>query len=174
VPADGYPLEWSVYRWLKGENATTERVTDLSRLATNLAQFVAALQRIDPTGGPPPGEHNFFRGVPLAARARPIVVGPWRSSALASAQTPPFPRKPAQRRRGSQGARASLIPISSSSQKSGYQDAIGPFGLKRVAAVEQVLDALQEHVACIRLVSTVDNAGLIWRESGRGGEASQG
>jgi aminoglycoside phosphotransferase (APT) family kinase protein len=71
VPANGYPLEWSVYRWLKGENATTERVTDLSRLATDLAQFVAALQRIDPTGGPPPGEHNFFRGVPLAARDAP-------------------------------------------------------------------------------------------------------
>src|SRR5205085_12608209 len=31
-------------------------------------EFVAALQRIDPTGGPPPGEHNFFRGQPLARR----------------------------------------------------------------------------------------------------------
>jgi aminoglycoside phosphotransferase (APT) family kinase protein len=26
------------------------------------------LQQIDPAGGPPPGEHNFFRGVPLAMR----------------------------------------------------------------------------------------------------------
>ncbi|HCF87994.1 MAG TPA: phosphotransferase, partial [Ktedonobacter sp.] len=31
-------------------------------------QFVAALQRIDPTGGPPPGVHNSFRGVPLSTR----------------------------------------------------------------------------------------------------------
>lgn len=68
MPAEGYPLAWSVYRWLKGENATVERVTDLSQLANDLAQFVAALQQIDPTGGPPPGEHNFFRGVPLATR----------------------------------------------------------------------------------------------------------
>jgi aminoglycoside phosphotransferase (APT) family kinase protein len=71
MPAEGYPFEWSVYRWLKGENATMERVTDLSQLATDLAQFVAALQQIDPTGGPSPGEHNFFRGVPLATRDAP-------------------------------------------------------------------------------------------------------
>ena len=37
-------------------------------LATDLAQFVGALQRIDTAGGPPPSEHNAFRGVPLATR----------------------------------------------------------------------------------------------------------
>jgi aminoglycoside phosphotransferase (APT) family kinase protein len=68
LPAEGYPLPWSVYGWLTGENATIERITDRSQLATDLAQFVAALQRIDPTGGPAPGEHNFFRGVPLGMR----------------------------------------------------------------------------------------------------------
>jgi len=68
MPAEGYPFEWSVYRWLKGEDATVQRVTDPSRLATDLAQFVAALQQIDPADGPSPGEHNFFRGEPLAAR----------------------------------------------------------------------------------------------------------
>ena len=31
-------------------------------------QFVAAMQRIDITGGPRPGAHNFGRGVPLAIR----------------------------------------------------------------------------------------------------------
>jgi aminoglycoside phosphotransferase (APT) family kinase protein len=67
-PAEGYPFGWSIYTWLQGENATFERITDLSQLATDLAQFLAELQRIDPSGGPPPGEHNFFRGVPLAAR----------------------------------------------------------------------------------------------------------
>jgi aminoglycoside phosphotransferase (APT) family kinase protein len=33
-----------------------------------MAEFIGALQRIDPTGGPPPGEHNFGRGEPLANR----------------------------------------------------------------------------------------------------------
>ena len=71
IPAEGYPFEWCVYRWLQGENATVERVTDMRQFATDLAQFVAALQQIDPTGGPPPGEHNFLRGEPPAARDAP-------------------------------------------------------------------------------------------------------
>ncbi len=66
VPADGFPWHWSVYRWLEGENATIERIDDLHRFATTLARFLAALQQIDPAGGPPPGPHNFFRGGPLA------------------------------------------------------------------------------------------------------------
>ena len=65
VPADGYPWHWSVYRWLEGEIATIERIADLHQFATTLAQFLAALQRINPAGGPPPGQHNFFRGGPL-------------------------------------------------------------------------------------------------------------
>ncbi len=67
-PAEGYPWSWSVYRWLDGENATTERIADPHHAATELGSFVAALHRIDPDGGPPPGEHNFLRGVPLAVR----------------------------------------------------------------------------------------------------------
>lgn len=68
IPGEGYPWHWSVCRWLTGENAAIERVADLCHAAIALAQFVAALQRIDPTGGPRPGAHNFGRGVPLAER----------------------------------------------------------------------------------------------------------
>jgi aminoglycoside phosphotransferase (APT) family kinase protein len=67
-PGGGYPWHWSVYRWLEGENATIERVADPRQAATDLAHFVAALQRIDATGGPPPGPHNSSRGVPLTMR----------------------------------------------------------------------------------------------------------
>ncbi|MEJ7653669.1 MAG: aminoglycoside phosphotransferase family protein [Chloroflexia bacterium] len=62
APADGYPWHWSVYRWLEGENATVESIADLPHFATTLARFLAALQRIDAAGGPPPGPHNFYRG----------------------------------------------------------------------------------------------------------------
>jgi aminoglycoside phosphotransferase (APT) family kinase protein len=65
VPADGYPWHWSVYRWLDGEIATIERIPDLCQFAITLAHFLTALQRIDPTGGPPPGPHCFYRGAPL-------------------------------------------------------------------------------------------------------------
>jgi aminoglycoside phosphotransferase (APT) family kinase protein len=65
VPADGYPWHWSVYRWLEGKSATIERIAGLPQFAITLAQFLVALQRINPAGGPPPGPHNFFRGGPL-------------------------------------------------------------------------------------------------------------
>jgi aminoglycoside phosphotransferase (APT) family kinase protein len=66
VPGCGYPWPWSVYRWLAGEPAATAPVTDRSEFAADLAGFLAALYRIDPSGGPLPGEHNFFRGGSLA------------------------------------------------------------------------------------------------------------
>jgi aminoglycoside phosphotransferase (APT) family kinase protein len=65
VPGTGYPWHWSVYRWLEGENSTIQRIENLHQFATTLAHFLATLQRIDPTGGPTPGWHNFFRGGPL-------------------------------------------------------------------------------------------------------------
>ena len=47
--------------------------------ASDLAEFVAALQRIDATDGPRPGAHNSFRGVPLATRDEPTraAIAPW-------------------------------------------------------------------------------------------------
>ena len=68
TPAEGYPWHWSVYTWLEGESATIERIADPSQAATELAHFVAALQRIDATDGPAPGDFTSFRGVPLAVR----------------------------------------------------------------------------------------------------------
>jgi aminoglycoside phosphotransferase (APT) family kinase protein len=66
APAYGYPRHWSIYRWIEGEPATVERIADLGRFATDLAEFLGALYRIDPAGGPAPGKHNFFRGGPLS------------------------------------------------------------------------------------------------------------
>lgn len=65
MPAEGYPWHWSVYRWIEGDTARADRIGDMSAFATTLAHFLAALQRIDAAGGPPPGPHNFFRGGPL-------------------------------------------------------------------------------------------------------------
>lgn len=67
-PGEGYPWQWSVYRWLDGENATLERLADASQAAIDLAGFVAALQRVDTAGGPLPGQYNSRRGVPLIER----------------------------------------------------------------------------------------------------------
>jgi aminoglycoside phosphotransferase (APT) family kinase protein len=65
-PAAGYPYSWSVYRWLDGELASRARIDDLTGFAASLAAFLNALAGIDATDGPEPGQHNFYRGGPLA------------------------------------------------------------------------------------------------------------
>lgn len=67
VPGDGYPWRWSVLNWIDGENPTQENL-DFVRAAKDLAGFLHALQRIDSIEGPPPGESNTLRGLPLATR----------------------------------------------------------------------------------------------------------
>jgi aminoglycoside phosphotransferase (APT) family kinase protein len=64
-PGEGYPLPWAVYRWLQGEPAYESPPAEPEE---ELAELIAALEAIDPAGGPPPGEHNFFRGEPVRAR----------------------------------------------------------------------------------------------------------
>jgi aminoglycoside phosphotransferase (APT) family kinase protein len=65
-PDFGFPYEWSVYRWLDGELASNARIGHLTGFATTLAGFLNDLGRVDATNGPGPGQHNFFRGGPLA------------------------------------------------------------------------------------------------------------
>jgi aminoglycoside phosphotransferase (APT) family kinase protein len=65
-PAEGYPWNWSIVRWLSGENPIVDNIADPDLLAEDLAEFVVALRRIDPTDGPPTG-----RGVPLRMRDAP-------------------------------------------------------------------------------------------------------
>ena len=67
-PGEGYPWQWSVCRWLAGENATPDRIVDPQQAARDLARFIAALQQIDAADGPLPGAHNSRRGEPLANR----------------------------------------------------------------------------------------------------------
>jgi aminoglycoside phosphotransferase (APT) family kinase protein len=61
-PAAGYPFPWSIRRWLDGEPATSAEIADLAGFAVEVAEFLLALQRIDPTGGPAAGAHSFHRG----------------------------------------------------------------------------------------------------------------
>ena len=65
-PDAGFPYPWSVYRWLDGDLAANAPIRDLPAFAATLAGFLNALARVDATGGPEPGQHNFFRGGPLA------------------------------------------------------------------------------------------------------------
>jgi len=64
-PGEGYPYAWSIYRWIDGRPATPDSIGSLTTFATDLAGFLVALRQADATGGPGPGQHNFFRGGPL-------------------------------------------------------------------------------------------------------------
>lgn len=69
-PGAGYPYSWSIYSWIDGEPASADRIADPVRFAIDLAEFLSALQSIDPTGGPLPGQHNWFRGGTLRTYGR--------------------------------------------------------------------------------------------------------
>jgi aminoglycoside phosphotransferase (APT) family kinase protein len=62
-PAEGYPFEWSVYRWLPGESADGT-IGDLEQAAVDLAAFVKALRQVDANGAHPRPPRG--RGAPLA------------------------------------------------------------------------------------------------------------
>src|SRR5882757_7797106 len=64
-PEFGYPLRWSIRRWMDGETATPERVS-MDAFAAAIADFILALQAIDATDGPLAGAHSFYRGTSSA------------------------------------------------------------------------------------------------------------
>ena len=94
-PSDEYPWFWDVFTWVGGAPTPIEAI-DPTFAARDLASFVAALQRVDPSGAP------MGRGIPLAERdeeirywlARfdgdPAVVGEWERALAAPVwQGPP-------------------------------------------------------------------------------------
>jgi aminoglycoside phosphotransferase (APT) family kinase protein len=64
-PDDAFPRPWSIYRWIGGTIASDAAIGDPTALATDVAAFLAALQSIDATDGPPAGPHSFERGSAL-------------------------------------------------------------------------------------------------------------
>lgn len=84
-PAEGYPWNWAVYRWLDGENPEAGAVSEPVALAGDLARFVTAMRGIAlpgaaPTGAAPddtaPGRTAptgaALAGAPRAHRGGPI------------------------------------------------------------------------------------------------------
>ncbi|MFE4467277.1 aminoglycoside phosphotransferase family protein [Leifsonia sp. NPDC056824] len=63
-PGEGYPFAWSIYRWLPGTPLGLVDDVDAVVLAAELGAFLTALRRVDATGGPAAGSHNFYRGAP--------------------------------------------------------------------------------------------------------------
>ncbi len=62
-PSAGYPWYWSIHTWGEGESSGGLLPHE------DLVALLAALQRVDPTGGPEPA---YGRGEPLATRDAPV------------------------------------------------------------------------------------------------------
>jgi aminoglycoside phosphotransferase (APT) family kinase protein len=63
-PGQGYPWDWSIVPWIKGERATPDNI-EPARAAEDLARFVRCLQACDAAAGPPAGPGTGKRGLPL-------------------------------------------------------------------------------------------------------------
>lgn len=59
-----YPYPFSIYQWLPGRSINLLNLDDDVRqqLAFDLAKFLKELQSIHDVEGPPPGQHNWWRG----------------------------------------------------------------------------------------------------------------
>ena len=66
-PNEEYPYNWSVYKWINGDTASLERITNLSEFAISLAAFLCTLQKIGLTDTPIRSPENGERGGPLTA-----------------------------------------------------------------------------------------------------------
>jgi aminoglycoside phosphotransferase (APT) family kinase protein len=67
VPSETYPWNWSIYRWIEGNNSDGLQESALPQFAVDSARFLNELYRIDASGGPVAGPDNFCRGASLDA-----------------------------------------------------------------------------------------------------------
>jgi aminoglycoside phosphotransferase (APT) family kinase protein len=68
LPTATYPWSWSIRRWIDGQSPVSS-----TTLATGLAGFLQALQRVDASDGPAAGKHNFHRGGDLLVYDKEVV-----------------------------------------------------------------------------------------------------
>ncbi len=65
-PGEGYPWPWTVGRWIEGKTAITTAMAGDATFSADLTAFLSALQGLDASEGPAPGQRNFHRGGSLA------------------------------------------------------------------------------------------------------------
>lgn len=67
-PASGYPFPWAIYRWIDGQPYADELIGDERQAATDLAQFVTEMRRIDPVAAAPRAGRRPLRELDSATR----------------------------------------------------------------------------------------------------------
>ncbi|MFB7466413.1 aminoglycoside phosphotransferase family protein [Streptomyces sp. NPDC056224] len=67
TPGSAFPLAWSVYRWIDGDEAGPESVTDWRAFGADLATIVQGLHSIPLMGATRQGDLSWYRGGGLHA-----------------------------------------------------------------------------------------------------------
>ncbi|WP_033343844.1 aminoglycoside phosphotransferase family protein [Catenuloplanes japonicus] len=62
APTDAFPLPWSVYRWIDGDEAGPGTVRDWGAFGRDLAEFVNELHGTDLMGATRDGDLSWYRG----------------------------------------------------------------------------------------------------------------
>ncbi|MGC1209844.1 MAG: aminoglycoside phosphotransferase family protein, partial [Micromonospora sp.] len=62
APTEAFPLVWSVYRWIEGDEARTDTVRDWGSFGADLAAIVRELHGIDLMGATRTDELSWYRG----------------------------------------------------------------------------------------------------------------
>jgi aminoglycoside phosphotransferase (APT) family kinase protein len=67
TPTTAFPLAWSVYRWIDGDEVNPDTVRDWTAFGVDLAAFVRELHSIDLMGATRTGDLSWYRGGSLQA-----------------------------------------------------------------------------------------------------------
>jgi aminoglycoside phosphotransferase (APT) family kinase protein len=62
TPSMAFPLHWSVYRWIDGDEARPDTVQDWAAFGADLAAFVRELHSVDLMGARRTGDLSWYRG----------------------------------------------------------------------------------------------------------------
>ena len=62
TPTSEYPFSWTVTRYIQGENAVRERISDMEKFVSDLAKVLNEIHSADTENAPLAGQHNFYRG----------------------------------------------------------------------------------------------------------------
>ncbi|MCP9211215.1 aminoglycoside phosphotransferase family protein [Streptomyces cucumeris] len=81
TPANAFPLAWSVYRWIDGDEASPDTVRDWAAFGADLATVVKELHHIDLMGATRTDGLSWYRGGSLGP------CDPWVSRALDDCRT---------------------------------------------------------------------------------------
>ena len=65
-PSPIYPWPWTINRWVPGDNASIDNISNMNEFAEDLAGFLNSLRSIDASNAPSPSPDNFYRGGSLS------------------------------------------------------------------------------------------------------------